>query len=262
MKVSVIIPAYKAAGTIIKCLESVASQTLASSREDVEVVLVDDHGGDQTIPLAREFAQKTENLTFIFTQTPANSGPGAARNIGIKAATGDYICFLDADDTLSDDFCKKLYSAAVASEAQLACCAEINIFGKISRNPSTEDKKHFLNHFVSYFSSFIYKKELLRQYDISFPPTRSAEDTCFLTCCLLAANKIERVEGPQYNYNFVADSVSHKRDLGRARQRLASMRALADFAHRNGLHKEYRRQLALIRLKKGYLMALKDILLG
>ena len=97
LKVSVIIPVYKAKETITACLDSVLAQTL----DGMEVVLVDDHGGDGTIEAARGYAAAHSGpVRFRFTETEANSGPGIARNVGVAAATGDFVAFLDADDTL------------------------------------------------------------------------------------------------------------------------------------------------------------------
>ena len=91
--VSVIIPAYNSASTIIRALQSVATQTLAPQ----EIIVVDDASTDTTRDLVANFASSSSIPVRVLTQT-TNSGPGAARNAGWDAATGDYIAFLDADD--------------------------------------------------------------------------------------------------------------------------------------------------------------------
>ncbi|MBO4536087.1 MAG: glycosyltransferase family 2 protein, partial [Bacteroidales bacterium] len=116
-KVSVIIPVYRAKDTLPACLASVAAQTL----DDLEAVLVDDHGGDGSIDVARSFIAAYDGpKRFRLTATPSNAGPGAARNCGIEAASGDYVAFLDSDDTLEADFCRRLYEAAQSADADLA----------------------------------------------------------------------------------------------------------------------------------------------
>jgi len=91
--VSVIIPAYNSASTIIRALQSVAAQTLAP----LEIIVVDDASSDTTRDLVGTFASSSPIPVRVLTQT-TNSGPSAARNAGWDKATGDYIAFLDADD--------------------------------------------------------------------------------------------------------------------------------------------------------------------
>ena len=91
--VSVIIPAYNSASTIIRALQSVAAQTLAP----LEIIVVDDASSDATRDLVATFASSSPIPVRVLTQT-TNSGPSAARNAGWNKATGEYIAFLDADD--------------------------------------------------------------------------------------------------------------------------------------------------------------------
>ena len=91
--VSVIIPAYNSASTIIRALQSVTAQTLAP----LEIIVVDDASSDTTRDLATTFASSSSIPVRVLTQT-TNSGPSAARNAGWDKATGEYIAFLDADD--------------------------------------------------------------------------------------------------------------------------------------------------------------------
>ncbi|WP_414475743.1 glycosyltransferase family 2 protein [Microvirga sp. M2] len=89
MFVSVVIPLFNKGPHIVRCLESVASQTLA----DFEVVVVDDGSTDEGATLARRFP---DDRVRVISQK--NSGPGHARNRGVDSARGDLVAFLDADD--------------------------------------------------------------------------------------------------------------------------------------------------------------------
>ena len=116
-KVSVIIPVYGARDTIAACLDTVLEQTL----DEIEAILVDDHGPDDSIAAARAHLQDYSGpKRFRFIETPANAGPGAARNLGIEAASGEFVAFLDSDDTLEPDFCQALYEAARQADADPA----------------------------------------------------------------------------------------------------------------------------------------------
>ena len=91
--VSVIIPAYNAAVTIGRALQSVAQQNLLP----VEVIVVDDGSTDGTIETTKKYAEELSPCRLTVISQP-NRGAGAARNLAISKATEDYLAFLDADD--------------------------------------------------------------------------------------------------------------------------------------------------------------------
>ena len=96
MKVSIIIPIYNVESYIANCLHSVFNQTY----KDLEIILVDDCGTDKSMNIAMESINKYKSSFYIkVIHHKENKGLSAARNSGIKEATGDYIYFLDSDDT-------------------------------------------------------------------------------------------------------------------------------------------------------------------
>ena len=90
--VSIIVPVHNAAGSLHRALRSVLSQTLT----DYELILVDDCSADESIRMLKKYGELDERVRLF--STSRNSGPGAARNVGLKNARGRYIAFLDADD--------------------------------------------------------------------------------------------------------------------------------------------------------------------
>ena len=100
-KFSIIIPSYNTSEYISTCISSILCQTF----KDYEIILVDDCSSDQNIIL--EKIKKIPEIKFFSTEK--NSGPGAARNLGLAKATGQYIVFIDSDDTLaSEDALEKI----------------------------------------------------------------------------------------------------------------------------------------------------------
>lgn len=91
-KVSVILPAYKAAFGIRIAIESILSQ----SWQNIELLAVDDCSPDDTVETIKEYARKDPRVKLL--STPTNSGPYTARNIAMKEATGEFITINDADD--------------------------------------------------------------------------------------------------------------------------------------------------------------------
>lgn len=98
MKVSIIIPIYNVEKYIEECLQSVASQT---AQDDVECILVNDCGTDNSVAIAEDFVRKySGSIKFLILHHEHNRGLSAARNTGIIQAKGDYVFFLDSDDKL------------------------------------------------------------------------------------------------------------------------------------------------------------------
>lgn len=269
MKVSVIVPVYNAGDYIIPCLESLSKQTI----DNLEIVLIDDHGRDDSMQKAHTYADSHPDMSIKFADNGENKGPGAARNLGILSSSGEYIAFVDSDDSIEPDFCQKLYDAAHRHNADLAYCNISFDYQdrpcEIKRNPVTENgeftpcqKKRFLRHYKSYFTTFLYRRSFLIENRISFPDTHSAEDTCFLACSLIAAQRIASDATTLYHYNIMPSSISRKKDRSRYRNRIRSLRIFKRYAKDHGLFRQYRCEINLMMIKKGWLLGMKDLLIN
>ncbi|MBD2759038.1 glycosyltransferase [Yimella sp. cx-573] len=101
---SVVVPFYNVGAYIGDCLESIRTQLLT----DIEVILVDDGGSDNSIDVAREFVAKDDRFTLVSQE---NQGLGPARNTGTAHATGKYLTFVDSDDLIAP----RAYTSMVGS---------------------------------------------------------------------------------------------------------------------------------------------------
>ena len=268
-KVSVIIPVYNASAYIERCLESVERQTL----QDIEVILVDDHGQDDSISVAKDIVKhsKRKDIQYVFAQTPTNSGPAEARNIGIQTAEGEYIAFLDADDWVEPEMYETLYKNAKAQQADLSCCNLKQDFenrnqSKVLKNPRVGNgeftkarKKHFLMAFVSHFTSFVYRREWLIDNDILFTKTKSAEDSSFLACCILVAKRIAQTNEPYYHYVIHSGSLT-QRKIWRGREKRKAFASMFSFARRKGLMSTFGMQLRYVYIKKAILVPIIEMI--
>ena len=262
-KISLIIPVYNAASYIEACLTSLVAQTM----DDIEVLLVDDHGKDNSMEMAQQFVEAyPSGKTFRMLATPYNMGPGAARNVGIGAAQGEYIGFVDSDDVVTPDFCEQLYNAAKLHDADMAYCqAQLVQGGVVSpmNNPVIESgefvgakRSSCLTHYVTMMWTFLYRRSLLLSYRIEFPDTRSAEDSYFLTCALLAAQRMACVDKPLYRYLVHEESLSEVRTPHRYLDKVKSFDLLMQFAREKGLYEANKDELDYIYIKKGYLLSI------
>lgn len=130
MRLSVVIPAYNCAGTIGATLDSLLAQTFF----DFEALVINDGSTDRTSELLAAYAARDARVHVI---TVENAGPARARNRGIEAAAGEYLCFLDSDDLLLPDAYERLIS--LADEHALDCVVCGYRMEKLGRAPSVRE---------------------------------------------------------------------------------------------------------------------------
>ena len=102
--ISVIVPVYHVEPYLANCITSIQNQTYG----DLEIILVDDGSKDECVAICDEYAQKDSRIKVIHKE---NGGLSYARNVGIQAAKGEYIAFVDSDDYIQRDMCKTLVNA-------------------------------------------------------------------------------------------------------------------------------------------------------
>ena len=99
--ISFIIPIYNAEPYLVRCIQSVLKQTTS---EPLQVILVDDGSTDNSLAIAQEAAREEKRIVVL---RQPHAGQSAARNLGLKHAQGEYVAFVDADDTIAPDWCEK-----------------------------------------------------------------------------------------------------------------------------------------------------------
>lgn len=118
--ISVIIPVYNRANYLPDCLESL----LAQNYSNLQIILIDDGSTDESPALCRHYAARDSRIIFL---QGAHGGVSAARNLGLDAATGDYVYFLDSDDAVHPTLLQTLLSAMEQHKAPLGCTLLSNV---------------------------------------------------------------------------------------------------------------------------------------
>lgn len=198
--ISVIIPAYNVSLYLSQCLENLKYQTY----KKLEIIVVDDGSTDDTAKIAEEYEVK------LIRQT--NQGVSAARNTGIKNATGEYLHFLDPDDLISLNFYEEMIATALKYEAEAVFCGMIN-----ERQPSLSyiNQQEFLAvnkadklelakvGSEGYCFKYLFKTSLINSEKLEFDQNVSiAEDMIFSLTAVCAANKIVSVPNAIYYYKY------------------------------------------------------------
>ena len=114
-KVSIIVPIFNTAKYLPACLDSIKNQTY----DNLEIILINYGSTDDSAKIADAYAKKDSRIKVIHQK---NSGQSAARNAGIKKATGDYLGFTDSDDQLKPEFVEKLLALYANSKTSIAVC--------------------------------------------------------------------------------------------------------------------------------------------
>jgi len=143
--ISVIMPCYNAATYLQEAVASVFKQSI----KGVELIVIDDGSTDESLQLLSTLQASHSQLTVLQQE---NSGPYPARNRGLKAARGQYIAFLDADDYWAEDCLEKLYAGLKASGADLSYCGWQNIMEAGENGtphvPPAYEKEDMFQHFL------------------------------------------------------------------------------------------------------------------
>ena len=230
MKLSVIIPIYNVAAWLPETLESVLDQTF----RDFELILVDDGATDGSAEICDRYAQKDSRVRVIHQK---NAGVSAARNVGVAAATGEYIGFTDSDDIIEKDMYAILMSLAEEHGADVVQCqhdrantlngadrshlVQTMTGAEFVRRMFTKTRGDYTNQVALW--SKIYKKELFD--GIEFPVGQVYEDEQeTYKLCLKA---VRLVETPDILYHYIKRENSIITGVS-AKKRLDKQRALED----------------------------------
>ena len=241
IKVSVVIPVYNMETYIEECLDSIFSQTL----KEIEVLCIDDGSTDRSYEILKKYREKYKNL-IVFRQQ--NQGAGIARNKGIQCANVEYICFMDPDDYYAQEQALELlYRNAKENHAVICGGNIVGVLqnGMLERQGRwfSENKmisfKDYGNYF--YYTTYIFRLELLRKNNILFPPYRRYQDPPFLLAAMIAAQEFYAINEVIYTYRIGYKEV--KFSLPVVIDVLKGIRDCFTMAKENNLIKVYDEQL-------------------
>lgn len=211
--ISIIIPIYNSAQFLDRTFKSVLKQ----SHTDFEVVMVNDGSTDESEKICTSYAESDERFKYI---SKSNSGVADARNIGLENAKGDFISFLDSDDTYDQFFLEILYNGITNKDVEIAVCNINGInkeekkipsdFGLKAKNTVISDtefclKQNFLGS--ASLCNKMFKKEVFQ--NIKFPSGMLFEDNyVFHEIFGNAKYSVLLINQYLYNYHYNINSVT------------------------------------------------------
>lgn len=228
-KVSVIVPVYKVEKYLVACVDSICKQTYTN----LEIILVDDGSPDMCGKMCDELREKDNRIVVIHKN---NEGLGKARNSGLDAATGDFICFVDSDDWLIDTAIERWVNAINRYDADIVMCnydktndsgeclykyriieeeiafaedlVEKEIFWQMIGKSSDIKEDYTVNMCVW---TNIYKREIIEKNKIRFLSEREylSEDICFNLQYLLECRTAVMIPESLYRYRYNPESLTN-----------------------------------------------------
>lgn len=216
VSVSVIIPVYNQEKYLRQCLDSVINQTL----KNIEIICVDDGSTDDSLSILREYEKKDDRIQ-VYSQP--NTNAGAARNHGLRYATGEYLSFLDSDDFFEINMLEEAYLHAKEQNAQVV------VFRSDAYKMSTEmweerrwtilednlpEKRPFagaevcnlFRTFVGWAWDKLFSREFITENEIRFQEQRTTNDLFFTYFALAKADRIDILEDVLAHHRIQIDS--------------------------------------------------------
>lgn len=132
-KVSIIVPIYNVDNYLKKCIDSLIKQTY----KNLEIILVDDGSPDTSGKICDDYALIDSRVKVIHKN---NGGVSQTRNTGIEHATGDYICFVDGDDFVMDDYVSYMYNLIKKGDYEISITTDM--FGNFNENQNNNIKDY------------------------------------------------------------------------------------------------------------------------
>ena len=202
--ISIVVPVYKSEKTLPGCLDSLLAQTY----KNIEVICVVDGSPDSCGDICDAYAAKDVRVKSIKRE---NGGVSSARNRGIDEAKGDYLLFVDSDDTVEADYCEKMWNAHKETGADLVICGFHHWYVgrdvvKVPSNPGVYEigegfGKDFLTLYQEGFLNMpwnkLFKKELAGRFDTSLS---LGEDLLFNMSYLEQCERIAVISDALINY--------------------------------------------------------------
>lgn len=213
-KVSIIVPFYGVEQYIDACLDSLVRQT----HEDIEIVCVDDCSPDGSLRIVEQYAAIDKRVRLLRHET--NKGLGGARNTGLQNSHGEYLCFVDSDDYVADNFVELLLNSLKSHQADIVIC---NIWQDqdgavtpyetkyrdecLNLSPNKDNTFETAGRFNPACWNKMFTRRLLLDNKLSQPEKRYYEDVAFWVKAVFHSSRVCSIADFLYYYRQRSGSI-------------------------------------------------------
>ena len=201
---SIIIPVYNSEKTIERCLNSILTQSF----QNYEVILIDDGSSDESFNICKKYEWKDSRYRVIHQ---VNRGPSVARNVGLDMAKGEWVCFVDSDDYIEENYLQDILDAIHKYTADIVFMG----YNKVCENKKDTvvvpdelcdtNLKQFISLSEKDMFGYTWIKSFRREVigDIRFDAALNLFEDEVFTCQVIPyCTKVGVVTKPIYNYNI------------------------------------------------------------
>lgn len=208
-KISVIIPVYNVAEFLPECLDSILNQQL----KDIEVICVNDGSSDNSLNVLKNYENSDSRVIVIDKE---NEGSGVARNAGLAVAKGEYVFFVDGDDSIEENALNTMLQKAYECDIDILIFGGLSYYdGKPQNGAYSVDKlpKKYFNKvfgakdikkdifkFPSTAWTKLYKRSFLEQKEIKFQNIKAGQDQLPFFHSMITAHRIAILPENLYRY--------------------------------------------------------------
>lgn len=237
--ISVIIPVYNVEAYIARCLDSVINQTY----KNIEIILVNDGSNDNSGKICDEYAAKDKRIVVIHQK---NMGASSARNAGLNKANGKYVCFIDSDDTVENNYIEELLKPLKEKDYDLVICNINDIY----ENKTSGSRKitctldgvlerdyYKLVELLRVPVIKLYKMEIIIKYGLKFPEEIfTAEDQIWNFSYYSHVRDYFFINKSLYNYHHREGTLSCKNSYESFKNNLYKLSLEKEFLLENNIY--------------------------
>lgn len=210
MKVSIVVPVYNAGKYLERCLDSILASL---GKTDGEILAIDNNSTDDSAKIIRKYAKKYPQITALSCKTP---GAAAVRNYGAKRAQGEFLWFIDSDDTITKDAISQLLKTAEKEKADFVMLGMKRIFPDghedklYAIDPEEAGAKHrFVRYGLGPVQVFLRREWWNKHF--KFKEGIIHEDMELMSTLILHTDNFSAIKEPIYNYYQNSGSVLHQK---------------------------------------------------
>ena len=215
-EISVIVPIYNVEKRLLMCVDSIRCQTY----RNFEVILVDDGSTDRSAELCDRFCEDDSRVSVVHKK---NEGLPKARETGVMASKGKYICFVDADDYVEQDYLEKLYFTMINDQCDMVCCGSYtdypftpsrNIPVNVTEQKCDKNAAQYIEILhIGYGRYHVMWNKLFRKecfQHVIFPPQHTMYEDYFIMIQIIPLlNKITLIPDRLYHYIQTEENMSN-----------------------------------------------------
>lgn len=241
---TVIVPCFNMEKTIAACLDSLVNQSL----KELEILVVDDGSTDKTADIISEYQKKYPQISMVHKE---NGGISSARNCGLAHLRTPYFGFVDSDDTVEPQMFEVMLKKIQKDQSDICVC---NFIWEWSDHCKKHTEKKYWNEremitgLMATLWNKIYRTDLVKKYNLSFPDGYRYEDAYFLYC--LAGNpvKISFVDDYFVHYIQREGSITHTNNE-KVSDMIEIFKRITSYYRENGLLNDYREEIEFLYAK-------------